>query len=187
MFGVLFGRRFHFRHSSEDHTMKRIFAAALLAGTVMSGAAQAHFIDGYLGLCSAVGTGTCTELTSAGYARQPVYFTPPVKGVSPLGNPVTFSLATPIAGRAIYDAPTGGNLLMVMPVVTTITASGVTYDVGALKLTLTALIPYQFGEAYVGKVAATTAFGTTTDGNVLTSGVALDIVRGDVLPQGFTW
>ncbi len=167
--------------------MKRLFAAALFACTAMSGAAQAHFIDGYLGLCSAVGTGTCTELTSAGYARQPVFFSAPVKGVAPLGNPVTFGLATPVAGRAIYDAPTAGNLLMVMPATTTLLASGLTYDVGALRITITAMLPYQFGEAYIGKVAAATAFGLTTEGNVLSSGVALDIFRGDLTTQGYAW
>jgi hypothetical protein len=163
------------------------FAALTLLAVSGARAADAHFIDGYMALCSAVGSGTCTELTVTGYARQPAFFSAPVKGVSPLGTPVTFGIATAIAGRAIYDAPTGGNLLMVLPVSTTLNALGVTNDVGSIKLTLTALVPYQYGETYVGKVAANTAFGTTSDGGTLTSGVALDIFRGDLTTQGFTW
>jgi hypothetical protein len=174
--------------ASGMHNMKRTIGFGLAAAGFLASvhSADAHFVDGYIALCGAVGTGTCTELSASGYARQPVYFTAPVKGVSPLGNPVSFQIAATIAGRAIYDAPTGGNLIMVMPVAATITSPGVNYDVGAIKLTFTALAPYQFGETYIGKVAATTAMGTTSDGTTLTSGVALDFFRGEVLPQGFT-
>ena len=41
------------------------------------------FIEGYLALCSALGTGTATELSGVtGYARQPIAFGEPVDGVT---------------------------------------------------------------------------------------------------------
>ncbi|MBV9859878.1 MAG: hypothetical protein JO038_07240 [Alphaproteobacteria bacterium] len=87
------------------------------------------FISGFLGLCSAVALGTATEVMTPGYSRQPISFDAPrLTGLDeglPAGSMVvsrnsrawSFGAlgAGPLAGRAIYDAPTGGQLLLVLP------------------------------------------------------------------------
>ena len=167
--------------------MKRLFAAALLACTAMSGAAQAHFIDGYLAECSAVAAGSCTEFATAGYARQPVFFNATAKGATSIATPYTFGggFSGTVVGRAIYDAPTGGNLLLVMPLATPLVTSqpGDAADVGSIKLNFTVLANYQYGEAYSGAAAAAAVLGTTGDGSALTAGVALYYYRGILSPQ----
>ena len=77
------------------------------------------FIDAYLALCSAVSPGAATELMVPGYARQPIGFNDPVDGVTVSAVPYAFGMTVRGAvGRAIYDAPTGGNLLLVCPFAT---------------------------------------------------------------------
>ena len=103
--------------------------------------------------------------------------------ICPTPRPGTFGInfAGTVVGRAIYDAPTGGNLLMVLPLVTTVVAGPSNLDAGdvaRIRPTLTALVPYQNGDAYTGRVAAATAMGTTYEGATVTSGVALSINRG---------
>ncbi len=75
------------------------------------------FIDGFLALCSAVGAGSATEITAPTYARQAISFTAPRFGISRNSTPWSFGNANggPMAGRAIYDAPSGGNLLFILP------------------------------------------------------------------------
>ena len=169
--------------------MKRLLIAAVLAA-ILPRVASAHFIDGYIGDCSANTATTCTELTATGYARQPVYFTPPVKGVVPLGYRFGFppGVGGSITARAIYDAPTGGNLLMVLPLAAayTIPSSGDAVDVGGIKLTFTALAALQFGEGYVGNIAASAALGTTQDGSAFVAARTLTILRDFLFPGTLT-
>jgi hypothetical protein len=75
------------------------------------------FINGYLALCSAVGLGFVTEASARGYTRQPIAFPVPEYGVSMNSKPWNFAFPKvgTIAGRAVYDAPSGGNLLLVLP------------------------------------------------------------------------
>jgi hypothetical protein len=163
-----------------------VLGLAILGLFYMVLPASAHFIDGFLAQCTAVGTGTCTETTAAGYLRQPVYFTTPVRGVAPLGTAFTFGPAGvgTFAGRAIYDAPTGGNLLFVLPFAAPLVAPspGDHLDVGAMKLTFTALVPYLLGETYLGTAAAAAAVGFTSDGSVISTGHTVTFLRGTVLP-----
>jgi hypothetical protein len=89
------------------------------------------FVDGWVGLCSLTGPGAVTELAAAGYARQPVSFSlvaPAWSGegasraLMPRATNSTFGFpyalannATAPAGRAVWDAPVGGNLLLILP------------------------------------------------------------------------
>ncbi len=113
------------------------------------------FIDGFLALCSTVGTGTCTEPTVAGYARQPISFGPSIKGVAVTAVPFTFGPAVTssgtFAGRAIFDAPTAGNLLLVLPFPSARPPSARLSDagdVGAIRLLFDALATYPNGDAF---------------------------------------
>lgn len=128
------------------------------------------FINGFLALCSAVGTGTATEMTAPGYARQPISFASPKKGVSVSSRPYSFGtpgLGAAMAGRAIYDAPTGGNLIAVMPFASPrpVPQGGPTDagDAGWLTLVFTALAAYPDGDAYSGTVAAGAVIGICYD------------------------
>ena len=148
--------------------------------------ASAHFIDGYLAECTAVAAGQCTEVTATGYARQPVFFNNAVKGVAPLGSSFFFGPASAgtIAGRAIFDAPTGGNLVLVLPLATplVIGTQGDNGDVGALKPTFTALVNLQAGELLNTTMLAGSTIGTTLDGSAITAGVNLTLFRGILSP-----
>ncbi len=125
------------------------------------------FIDGYLGLLSAAGVGTATELVAPGYARQPISFNDPVNGVCV--NTIAYAFGqrvTGAIGRAIYDAPTGGNLLLVMPHPTPIAPGRLRWDAGEaghLRLFLTALQPYLRGASFTGRLAAASLIGATSD------------------------
>ena len=165
------------------------------------------FIDGFLALCSTVGTGVCTEPTVAGYSRQPISFSASIKGVAVSSVPFTFRPTTTasgsFAGRAIYDAPTGGNLLLVLPFPSARTPSGRATDagdVGYVRLLFDALATYPTGDAFSGTFALGATVGQWYDDlslNVpwmvqvsggryvpsantmpITAGVALTITRG---------
>jgi hypothetical protein len=163
--------------------MIRFLSYALMLTCLAAGSASAHMIDGFLAQCSAVGAGTCTEFAMSGYLRQPIYFNSATKGVAKIGTTYTFpAVAGTMAGRAIYDQPTGGNLLMVMPLATPVVLGSTkdTGDVASIVLTITALAPYQYSAAYSGTFLAAAVLGTDTDGSVLTGGVALTIARGEL-------
>jgi len=161
------------------------------------------FVDGYLALCSAVGAGAATEITAPGYARQPISFSTPRNGISVNAEPWSFgySLPGPYAGRALYDAPTGGNLLLVLPFAEPRPQpqggpcdAG---DVGSIRVSFAALAGFQNGAAFKGTVAAGALAGTCWDDadvigpvvqgggyavqqrtSPLSAGVALTINRG---------
>ena len=145
--------------------------------------AQARFIDGFLAQCSTVGPGTCTEIVSAAYARQSVGFATPTSGRSVNATPFTFgSNGVPsIAGHAVYDAPTGGNLLLVLPLASPAAfGNGVVDagDVGTLAVIYTGLSGVGDGSAFVGDFAAASVLGTSIDGSVVTTGSGLSVNHG---------
>lgn len=78
------------------------------------------------------------------------------------GNP---ALSGPIAGRAVFDAPIGGNLLLVMPRATPPTPGGAldSGEAGFLSLTFTALQAYPDASAFSGSFAAGAVLGTCYD------------------------
>ncbi|MDT7952385.1 MAG: hypothetical protein RQ966_12855 [Acetobacteraceae bacterium] len=127
------------------------------------------FIDGYLAACSAVGLGTCTEMTGAGYTRAAMRFSDPVDGTCVNAGAWSFgqSLTAQIAGRAIFDAPTGGNLLLVMPLSTprALATLGPQDNGGPGDLTLvfSALEGWANGAAFSGTLAAGAAVGICYD------------------------
>ena len=164
------------------------------------------FIDGYLALCGTVGTGTATEVTGVpGYVRQPISFGEPTNGVTVNANAYSFGMGTrwtnngialypTPAGRAIFDAPSGGNLLLVLPFAST--SGRLPWDMGDaahIQLQLSALAGFPRGASFTGRIAAGAAAGGCSDrfdivnpGNisqyvntaVMTAGVALSIKRG---------
>jgi len=167
------------------------------------------FIDGFLALCPTIGPGVCTEPTAAGYLRQPISFARSVNGVSVSSIPFSFGTAIssvgPFAGRAIFDAPTAGNLLMVLPFPTPRAPGGRipdSGDVAAIRLLFDALAAYPNGDAFSGTFAAGATIGQTYDELALrvpstiqvdgghyvlnanlmpiTAGVALTIQRGSL-------
>ena len=127
------------------------------------------FIDAFLGLCSAVSPGVCTEFAMPGYSRQPISFAKPVGGFSRNAVPWTFGsgYSAAMAGRAIYDAPTGGNLLLVLPHYTPrpapMAGSLDNGDVGDITLIFTAMAQYPDGNAFTGLLAAGSTAGWTFD------------------------
>ena len=164
------------------------------------------FIDGFIALAATIGTGTCTEVTAPGYNREPISFGTPMDATAFNTTPWSFGALLPgiVAGLAIYDAPTGGNLLLVMPF-----SARRTYlpgfsprvgDSGTLRLRFSAMAGFHNGAAYSGTVAAGAVVGAWWDDieligdftvpgtsgeperqyaqNPLSAGVALSIVRG---------
>jgi hypothetical protein len=175
--------------------MKRklvVLAAAALLGFLGSRQARADLLVGYLGDCTAVTATTCTESTATGYARQPIILSTPMFGKSVNSIPFSFAqtvLGT-IAGRALFDAPTAGNLLVVMPLANplTIAPPGDRADVGALSLTVTALAAVFNGSFSQAAVASGAAVGTTQDGSSATAATALTITRGQLYKAAsITW
>ena len=145
--------------------------------------AGATMLDGYAALCTAVAAGTCSELASAGYARQPVSFSDAVLGASVNATPLSFGAGGvgPIAGRAVYDAPAGGNLIAVIPLATPLVQTPQNLaDVGSIRLTIAALSAFQNSKLYSGTVAPGAALGATPDGSTVTAGVK-DVFRSGVL------
>ena len=175
--------------------MKRILVtAAALCGLLASAPlAHADLFVGWLADCTAVTATTCTELTATGYARQPVVFNVPAFGKSVNTAPYSFAqtVTGTIAGRALYDAATGGNLDVVMPLATPlaiVSPPGDRGDVAALSLTVTALAGAPNGSFSQAAVASGAAVGTTQDGSTATAGSALTITRGQLYKAGtVTW
>ncbi|MDT7953192.1 MAG: hypothetical protein RQ966_16945 [Acetobacteraceae bacterium] len=125
------------------------------------------FINAFLGLCSAVGTGTATEMAAV---RQPISFNSPRNGVSVSSRAYSFGTLPAggaMAGRAIFDSPTGGNLLLVMPFATPrpVPLGGPTdqADAGWITLQFTGLAAFPDGDAFSGTLAAGTVVGTCYD------------------------
>jgi hypothetical protein len=153
------------------------------------------FINGFLALGTSPSAGAFTEASNSGgttgYARQPISFGKAVKGVCYNAIPWTFGQGPRgFTCRAIYDAPTGGNLTMIMPFPTPLAAGRLPWDFGDPD-----------GDAFTGTLAAASVIGVCNDsydvvnqvGNVvpnsgtyapvintavLYSGVALTITRG---------
>ena len=160
-------------------------AIVVLIGALAASPAHATLTDGYLAECTAVATGSCTELTGGSYARQPISFQDAVKGVSNSSVPYSFGggAAGTIVGRAVYDAPTGGNLMLVIPLATPVVSPPVDQsDVGAIKLTITALQAYQSAKVVNTLLQPGVALGTSGDGSVVSSGVKLAVRSGYLAP-----
>jgi len=125
------------------------------------------FIDAFLGLASAVSVGAATEITTPGYARQAISFRAAVNGVS--RNAAGWSFGTfgapAVAGRVIYDAPIGGNILFVLPhfnsrAPSTPNDAG---DAGDIVLNIAALQAYPTADAFTGLLAPSVIVGLTYD------------------------
>jgi hypothetical protein len=127
------------------------------------------FIDGYLGLLTAISGTTVTECSQAGYARQPIAFGDPVDGIAFSAIPFTFGMGlkgTGAVGRGIYDAPTGGNLLLILPYPTPLASGRLPWDAGEaghLRLFFTALASTHRGGAFTGRIAAAAMAGLCSD------------------------
>ena len=131
------------------------------------------FVDGFLGLATAISGGSVTEASGAGYQRQQIAFSIPKAGMSGSSKPYTFGpafgsgVSGQLVGRAVYDSPSGGNLLLIMPFPSTrpLPASGPLDmgDDGFLSLTFTAMQSFPDGSAYSGSWTAGSAIGTCYD------------------------
>lgn len=138
------------------------------------------YVDAYVGLCTAAGTGTATELIGSGYQRQSIAFnviSPYLAGVGSAramtgravnATSITFQggsapAGTVLAGRAIYDAPTAGNLLLVLPFGSgprTVAPSGPVDFIDATQITLEGA---SFTQAFSGQFIAGATLGTCYD------------------------
>ena len=149
---------------------------------LLAQAAEARTIDGWLGECQVTGTGACTEPATPGYARQPISFSTLGAGLTVNAQPYTFGqgVTGTIAGRAVYDAPTGGRLLLVLPSAAPIAipSQGDRGDVGALRFTLAPLAGYSRVDAFSGSFALGSILGNTPDGSTVTAGTNETITRG---------
>ena len=156
-----------------------VLSAAALA---LPGTAHANFLEGYLAECSAVTSTSCTEVTGSSYGRQPIAFAD-ARAAPALSST---AVAVPrlrqrhrgrLAGHAVYDAPSGGNLLLVIPLASTFSPPPDQGDVGALSITVTNLA-IAVPATYSGTYAAGGTVGTTPDGSTVTAGIAAAITRG---------
>jgi len=149
--------------------------------------AQNAFV-GYL--AAGTGTGTFTEETGGGYARQAITFGPLANGATSNTAGATFGPATgaawpTITEQAIYDAATGGNLIAWWPLATPQTvAPGGTAPVaqGGIHLRLTDLAGVASGSpAYAEVWSAGTVFGMTGasgTGMPVTAGANISVAAG---------
>lgn len=163
--------------------MRFVLLGAMAAmALAAAGRADAKSIDGWLGQCSATAAAACTEPTSASYARQPISFASPIKGVTISSTPYQFSQAGlgTVAGRAIFDAPTGGHLLVVLPLATSyaVPSQGDYGDVGALRFTWSAMTGIANGDAFSSSFLAGATVGATPDGSAVTVGTNETFTRG---------
>ena len=166
--------------------MKKLLGALLAAGllTLIVTPAEARFMEGYLAECTAITATTCTELTGGSYARQPISFGDPVKGVSFNRIPYSFgNISGTVAGRAVYDSATGGNLLVTMPLATALSVPPDQGDVGTLKVTVTGMVNVGNASLYSAPIAAGATFGTTGDGSNVSAVLASQMLRGEFLPR----
>jgi len=166
------------------HLRFALVGALALAAAFVGAPAHAGLFDGYLAECTAVTTTSCTEITTTGYARQPISFNGLYGGVVSNATYFSFSQAgtggATIAGRAIYDAATGGNLVAVIPVASALTLPviGDRGDTGTIKFTLTGYSTIVNVDAVNTNWLAGTAIGTTPDGSSVTPGVNVQVLRG---------
>ncbi len=142
------------------------------------------FVSGFLALCSAVGPGTATEMSVPGYNRQAIRFNTALFGRAVSANPYTFGYLTldALAGRAIYDAPTGGNLLLVLPLAAPrpryLQGLADANEAGALHMQLDALAAFPDGDAYSGTFAAGALMGRAWDDAAIISRGVVDPATG---------
>jgi hypothetical protein len=161
-------------------------AIAVFCMLAMSPVAKAGALNGWLADCTAVTTTSCTEVTTSGYARQAITFNYVANGVIAQANSFTFAQAgtagASLAGRAVYDASTGGNLQLVIPLAATATVPsyGDRGDVGSLKFTLAGSPNLTSLDGYVASYAAGATLGATPDGSSVTAGIALQAAYGRI-------
>jgi hypothetical protein len=168
--------------------------AAALLGLFATQARAESFISGFLAQCTAIGNGTCTEQTATGYARQPISFSRIVNAVSNSASVASVNQSTPyyfpqsvsgqIAGHAIYDALTGGNLVATIPyaVAVSLPSQGDRGDVGSLTFTVPAG-NYYAPDALNTVIQAFSLIGLTPDGSsVFTGNAALWVQHGNGMP-----
>ena len=142
------------------------------------------FFTGYL----AQGTGGVsgfTENTATGYARQPVTMSSLVNGNCSLAAPVvtTAQAATTVTQRALYDAQTGGNLIMWWSL-----SSPPTIQIGGVDQLKTGALSHTFPALYNGAGTGAqpvdfltgTKVGTTVDGSPIYAGHYIEVVNGTV-------
>ncbi len=134
------------------------------------------FIDGFLGLATSVTPQGITEWAGSTppYARQPVSFGEPVNGICYSASPYTFGQGSRggVMGRALYDAPAGGNLLLFWPFPTPLAPDRLGWDSGDqgyLRLAFSALAGYPRGAAFTGRFAAGAVVGSASDRNDVVS------------------
>jgi hypothetical protein len=133
------------------------------------------FIDGFLSICSAAGSGAVTEMGSQ--PRQPISFSLPefrhpitgAYGVSRNTTRVsfTYSVTGLVACFGLFDAPTGGNLLLALPLYAPRgpIGGGRSYvaDVGDLNISIEAMATNPNAGSYSGAVAADAQLGEFWD------------------------
>jgi hypothetical protein len=160
-----------------------LFLAALVA-VATPVVARAGVFDGYLAECTAVTATTCTEIATTGYNRQAITFNGLAGGLVTSGNYYSFSQSgtggATIAGRAVYDAATGGNLLAVIPVATSVVLPtyGDRGSPGSLQFTLTGYSGVYSADAISANWLAGTTIGTAPDGSSVSVGVNVQMGRG---------
>ena len=144
------------------------------------------FINGFLAVGVPTGLGAFTEFSGPGYARQPISFGEAVDGVSYNSCAYTFCMTVRgFSGRAIYDAPSGGNLLLVMPFPTPFAQGRLPWDAadaGTIRLVFTALQPYHQGAAYSGSFPPATVIGSANDNYDIVNAIGPTPLAGLPIP-----
>jgi hypothetical protein len=165
-------------------------AAVLVGAAIIS--AKADAFVGFLSDCTAVTATSCTELTATGYSRQPIAMTDMVYGKTVNSIPFSFlqTATGTVVGRGLYDALTGGNLIAVIPLATSISLStpGDRGDVGAIAFTLTSQATIFSSKFSQGTLTSGATIGTSSDGSSVTAATGLTMTRGQIYKTGtVTW
>ena len=142
------------------------------------------FFQGFL----AQGTGDKTgfvENTGTGYARQAITTTALANGSCYLSAQVLYTAQQQVivTQRALYDAPTGGNLIMWWNLSTALTVT-----VGSSDILKTGVLSHTFPDLFNGMGSGTAVveylagrkIGTTADGNSIFAGTFLKVTGGAV-------
>ncbi len=151
---------------------------------------MANFFSGWIGYGTAVQGNVLQEPADAAYARRPIVF-------APLQNGMTFDINSGTVGPSsvawgtlifagLFDAVSGGNLLVVFPLLLPVTVgAGATYTTGpGTNLVSGCGMPNGVATSLF---PAGTMVGVTPDGRMLVANISLQLINGALSAQNSTF
>ncbi len=151
---------------------------------------MANFFSGWIGYGAAVQGGVLQEPADAAYARRPILF-------APLQNGMTFDVNSGTVGPSstawgtlsiagLFDAVSGGNLLVVFPLLLPVTVGiSATYTTGPGTNLVSGC--GTSGGLATHLFPAGTMVGVTPDGRMLVANIPLQLSSGVLSAQSLTF